>query len=162
MEEVSVNEFTKRSEDLVRGWQLRKVSRVRGPASGVDLTEVLKYVPYILSTIYYSWKIHRTWMEHRIEKDVKKKLNLWIDESIDRILYLVPKDKIDEDNCRNDMREIVETLTQEIGMKDLLSASDIISNKLFNILQKYYPVAQSVERELVDYITRTELLRLQV
>ncbi|MDD5435733.1 MAG: hypothetical protein PH343_09925 [Nitrospira sp.] len=164
MEETNVDEFRKRAEDLVKEWRLsRTLSRTRGLDLGVDLTTALaafKYIPYILATIYYSWMDYKIWSEHKVEKDVKINVNLWIDESIDRVLQLAPTENVDEENCRNDMIEVVKTLTEKVRLQDLTSASDILSNRIFKILQKYYPDAEIRERELVDYIVRAELTRL--
>lgn len=157
MEEISTNEFTERAEYLVKEWQN---SKIRGFDLSVDTAfAAFHYIPYILATFYYSWMNYRVWSNHKAENE-KKKINLWINESIDKILQLAPRDEIDDENCREDMKKLIMTITEEIDRKNLTLASEILSTKIFEILQKYYPAAENREKDLIRYISNAELERL--
>ena len=75
-------------------------------------------------------------------------------------MQLAPRDEIDEENCREDMKKLIMTITEEIDRKNLTSASEILSTKIFEILLKYYPAAENRERDLIRYISNAELERL--
>ena len=164
MKDISDDEFRKRAKDLEREWHLaetRKLESELGLEMDVDTALVaFKYIPYILATIYYSWMNYRTWSKHKAEKEWEM-FNLWADKSIDRVLSLAPGDKIDKENCRNDIKDLIKVMKAEVNQKNPTSASEILSNEIFKILQKYCPNVETREKELVDYIVKAELISLK-
>ena len=88
-------------------------------------------------------------------------MNAWAEKLAERILSLVPSRKIDNENYINDIQDLTKIMKKEVNAKNPTSASDIISDKTFEILQKYCPEAESRDRELIDYIVRAELTRLK-
>lgn len=185
MEEITVNEFNKKAEALITEWQsaekvcpscghkypsIARFCAFCGASLGLDLVKVVDpstilsafhYIPYILATIHYALEVSKKYKIYKAEKDIKEKVNLWLDESIDRILQFALNDNVDEEGCKNNMREVLETFIKEGDTKNMISISDIISNKMYNVLKKYYPDAGSKGRELIDYIVRAELVRLK-
>lgn len=165
MEDINADEFNKKAEDLIKEWHFSKTREldtdVRGLELSIDTALVsFKFIPYILATIYYSWMNYRVWSKHKMEKD-REKLNLWTDTSIDRIFLLTPSHKIDKENCTKDIKEMMKTINEDIDLKNHTLASDILSDKFFKVLQKYYPEAGNKDRELVDYVIRAELKNLK-
>ncbi len=174
MEELNVNEIKKRADSLVKEWQTRLIgqtSKSRGLSLDVIASTAhtaFHYIPYILATIYYAWMIinkrktkkHEIKNDTRSEKDISKIVDIWIDESIDRILQLAPKGKIDENNFIKDANITVKELCDVLSKNDLVLVSGIISNKMFNVLKKYNPDIENTEKDLIDYIVEADLNRL--
>lgn len=160
MKEISVDEFNKKADDLIRKWQTGRKQELE-PRKLVETALVVsKYIPYILATTYYAWMNFKELSEYN-EKKEQEKFNLLTNKSIERILSLAPSNKIDKEKCRDDMKELEIIMKEKVTLKDLNSASYILSDKIFTILQKYCPDAGSRERELVDYIVKAELANLK-
>ncbi len=181
MVETNVNEFKKKAEeDLSKKLQvlceeqtIKKEPTIRKRGGNIGdaptVLTALYSVPYILATVYYGWMIkkqikaqwHGAENDAMQQEDTEKKVNIWIDESIDRILNLVPINKTKEKDFIVDTKKMIKELSDTFGEKNLVSVSDVISNKMFNILEKYNSNAGSTERENVDYIVLKELQRLR-
>ena len=62
MEEMSVDEFEKRAKDLIKKWQIGRKNELNLKIRRLDfdvetILVSLKFIPYILATIYYSLKL---------------------------------------------------------------------------------------------------------
>ena len=59
------------------------------------------------------------------------------------------------------MLELVNQLLQSFKRKsEIVLRPEILSNKMFNCLQRYCPTASDSERNLMDYIVKAELVRI--
>lgn len=161
MEEISIYNERKRAEDLVRQWQLNRTKELDLDVRGIEFSTetIIHYVPYILATIYYSWMNYRELSKYKTEKEWEK-VNLWLDKSVDKVMQLAPGTNIDEENCKNDIIDVMNTMNEKISLKNPTFSSEVISDKMFGVLQKYYPDANTKEKDLIDYIVKAELTRL--
>lgn len=153
-----INVIKERAQELVLKWLSGRESKVRG-YEGIGLT-ILAIACDTLGIIYYSLAIREKRLKHNNERDIERIVNLWIDESIDKVLQLVPKSRINEENCKKEIREGIRELIESVGKKNMALKPDIFSNKLFNVLKKCYPEAGNRERELIKYIVRSERNKL--
>ena len=102
---------------------------------------------------------YRELSKYKTEKEWEK-VNLWLDKSVDKVMQLAPGTNIDEENCKNDIIDVMNTMNEKISLKNPTFSSEVISDKMFGVLQKYYPDANTKEKDLIDYIVKAELKRL--
>jgi hypothetical protein len=165
MQDLTREATTARVDELIRMWGSRRKLGTRG--FGSDLLAALgptaHYLPYLLATIFYSVGVYGKVTQskgQKSEEDVSKKVGLWVDESIDRLLQFAPPSNVNAAKCRSDLTAVADELMRSLSKDEITKTAEVLSNKLFNILQQHDPTAGDKARSLVDYIVRAELRRL--
>lgn len=167
IEGKTVDELTKesvnaRASELLQEWSARQrgATRSASPTLFATLDVMGHYLPYLLATIFYSIGVYSKVSSPKETGDVSKRVHLWINESIDRVLQFAPRGRVDQEQCRAEFTSVAEDLVRALGEEGVTATADVLSNKLFNILRRYDATAGEKERGLVDYIARAELKRL--
>ena len=161
MREPDREEIEKRAHELLELWRRSQQSATRGGDAELAalVGSVSHYVPYVLATIFYSLGVFHKVSDLVQESDRSRNVAVWIDESIDRVLQFAPLGKVCKEDCRSDLRGVVEELPIALGNSQRVDA-DLVANRLFNALAKYEPGLGERERQLVEYLVRAELTRL--
>lgn len=162
VDEPTKESVSARASELLGEWRARQrgATRSASPTLLATLDVMGHYLPYLLATIFYSIGVYSRVIHTKEAGDVSKKVHLWINESIDRVLQFAPRDRVDEEQCRADLTSVAEDLVRSLGEEGITATADVLSNKLFNILRRHDATVGERERGLVDYIARAELKRL--
>jgi hypothetical protein len=160
MEELQEADIKRRADELLAAWPNKPRAALRG--LGGLVAPITHLAAYLLAIIYYSSAVARETKHIKDKIELSRKRQLWIDEAIDRVMQFAPLCNISEDECREDLTAVVSSLGDLLGDAEIIASPDLLSNKLFNSLQKHNSKVGERERGLVDYIVRAELMRLSL
>ena len=120
MQELTREATTARVDELIRMWGARNKLATRGFGGEViaALGPTAHYLPYLLATIFYSVGVYGKMAQSKAtksEEDVSKKVSLWVDECIDRLLQFAPATKVNAAKCRSDLTAVADELMQSLS-----------------------------------------------